>query len=629
MLVEPSALGLMVNAVVQCHGGLPTRLLQILREVQDSLTWLSPEAMDAVADALGLSPDKVRRVAEFYSFLYTVPRGSYDILFSDNITDRMLGSRQLLRYLCDKLDVGIGQPRADGRVTVGITSCTGMCDQGPAALVNGYALTALDKPRLDRIADLVNQLVPLAEWPREYFEVTTNIRRADILLGRHFADGTALRAVLKRGPQAILEELVKSGLRGQGGAGFKLALKWRSCRDALGEVKYVVCNADEGEPGTFKDRVLMQEYADLVFEGMTLCGRVISAKQGFVYLRGEYRYLLEPLKATLQRRREIGLLGKNILGDPGFDFDIDIHLGAGAYVCGEESALIESLEGKHGTPRIRPPFPTTHGYLNKPTVVNNVETFAVTAKIAAEGGAWFASRGTAESKGTKLLSVSGDCERPGIYEYPFGVTVRRVLEDCGARDAQGVQMAGPAGHTISPKQYDRRICFDDLSTGGSFMVFAKHRDILDGMRNFAHFFVHESCGFCTPCRVGTSLLRDLVDKVHTGHGARSDLDEMRRLGRIMKAGSHCGLGQTAPNSVLDSLDQFPEVWERRLRSTTYEPAFDLDAALGEARRLSGRDDPGAHLLDEHDDLIRLAKLLAAQDAPVISDDERNLLGAMP
>ncbi|CDH44353.1 NAD(P)H-dependent oxidoreductase subunit E [Candidatus Contendibacter odensensis] len=627
-MAESSTLAQTIHDIVQRHNSVPTRLLQILREVQDSLTWLSPEAIERVADEIGLSPDKVQRVAEFYSFLYTAPRGSYDILFSDNITDRMLGNRRLLRYLCDLLGVGIGQTRADNRVSIGVTSCTGLCDQGPAALVNGYALPRLDKPRLDRIAELINSQTPLSEWPQDFFEVTSNIRRADILLGRHFADGAALRAVLKRGSQAILEELIKSGLRGQGGAGYKLALKWISCHDAPGEVKYVVCNADEGEPGTFKDRVLMQEYADLVFEGMTLCGRVIGARQGFVYLRGEYRYLLDSLKATLQRRREIGLLGQSILGESGFDFDIDIHLGAGAYVCGEESALIESLEGKHGVPRIRPPFPTTHGYLNKPTVVNNVETFAVTAKIATEGGAWFASRGTAESKGTKLLSVSGDCERPGIYEYPFGVTVRRVLEDCGARDAQGIQMAGPAGHTISPKQYDRRICFDDLATGGSFMVFAKHRDILDGMRNFAHFFVHESCGFCTPCRVGTSLMRDLVDKVHTGHGARADLDEMRRLGRIMKAASHCGLGQTAPNSVLDSLDQFPEAWERRLRSTSYEPAFDLDAALSEARRLSGRDDPGAHLPDEQSDLVRLAKLLADQDAPM-SDDERNLLGALP
>ncbi|MEI2773654.1 MAG: NAD(P)H-dependent oxidoreductase subunit E [Candidatus Competibacter sp.] len=597
-MVESSVLAQTVRDIVQCHEGSPTQLLQILREVQDRLTWLSPITLDQVAEALGISPDKVRNVAEFYSFLYTEPRGSYDILFSDNITDRMLGNRELLHYLCEQLGVVIGATRADGSVTVGTTSCTGMCDQGPAALVNGYALTRLDKPRLDRIVELVNHQTPLTEWPREFFEVTSNIRRADILLGRHFADGSALRAILKRGPEAILEELVKSGLRGQGGAGFKSAIKWISCRSAPGDVKYVVCNADEGEPGTFKDRVLMQDFADLVFEGMTLCGRVIGARWGFVYLRGEYRYMAEALKETLRRRREVGLLGEAILGDPTFSFDIDIHLGAGAYVCGEESALIESLEGKHGVPRIRPPFPTTHGYLNKPTVVNNVETFAAAAKIAVEGGAWFASRGTTESKGTKLLSLSGDCERPGIYEYPFGVTVRRVLEDCGARDAQGIQMAGPAGHMISAKLFDRRICFEDLATGGSFMVFDQSRDILDGIRNFTHFFVHESCGFCTPCRVGTSLMRDLVAKVHAGHGTRADLEEMRKLGRIMQVGCHCGLGQTAPNPVLDSLDQFPEAYERRLRSTAYEPAFDLNAALDQARWLTGRSDPDAYLYEE-------------------------------
>ncbi|MCB1824675.1 MAG: NAD(P)H-dependent oxidoreductase subunit E, partial [Candidatus Competibacteraceae bacterium] len=479
-----------VRDIVRRHGGLPTRLLQILREVQDHLTWLPSEALEQVAEELGLSSDKVRGVAEFYSFLYTDPRGCYDILFSDNITDRMLGNRELLHYLCERFGIGIGETRADEVVSVGTTSCTGMCDQGPAALVNGYTLTRLDRPRLDRIVELVNGRIPLEQWPREFFEVISNIRRADVLLGRHFADGAALRAVLQRGPEAMLDELVKSGLRGQGGAGYRSAAKWISCRNAPGEVKYVVCNADEGEPGTFKDRVLMQDFADLVFEGMTLCGWVIGARQGFVYLRGEYRYLLKALRETLQRRRETGLLGEAILGDPSFNFEIDIHLGAGAYVCGEESALIESLEGKHGVPRIRPPFPTTHGYLNRPTVVNNVETFAAAAKIAVEGGDWFASRGTAESKGTKLLSLSGDCERPGIYEYPFGVTVQRVLEDCGARDAQGIQMAGPAGHTVSAKQFGRRICFEDLATGGSFMVFDRSRDILDGIRNFTQFFVH-------------------------------------------------------------------------------------------------------------------------------------------
>ena len=597
-MAEPMTFVQTVHDIARRHGGLPTRLLQVLREVQDHLTWLTPETLEQVAEELGLSADKVRGVAEFYSFLYTDPRGSYDILFSDNITDRMLGNRELLHYLCERLGVEIGKTRADGVVSVGVTSCTGMCDQGPAALVNGYTLTRLDRPRLDRIVELVNNRTVLEQWPREFFEVASNIRRADILLGRHFADGAAVRAALRRGPEAMLEELLKSGLRGQGGAGYRSAAKWMACRNAPGEVKYVVCNADEGEPGTFKDRVLMQDFADLVFEGMTLCGRVIGARQGFVYLRGEYRYLLNALRETLQRRREVGLLGEAILGDPSFNFDIDIHLGAGAYVCGEESALIESLEGKHGVPRIRPPFPTTHGYLNRPTVVNNVETFAAAAKIAVEGGDWFASRGTAESKGTKLLSLSGDCERPGIYEYPFGVTVQRVLEDCGARDAQGIQMAGPAGHMVSAKQFGRRICFEDLATGGSFMVFDQSRDILDGIRNFTQFFVHESCGFCTPCRVGTSLMRDLVSKVHTGHGTRFDLEEMRKLGRIMQVACHCGLGQTAPNPVLDSLDEFPEAYERRLRSTAYEPAFDLNAALEEARQLTGRRDPGAYLNEQ-------------------------------
>ena len=253
-MAESSTLAQTIREIVQRHGGMSTRLLQILREVQDHFTWLPPETLDQVAGELGVSPDKVRGVAEFYSFLYTEPRGSYDILFSDNITDRMLGSRELLHYLCERLDMEINATRADGLVSVGTTSCTGMCDQGPAALVNGYALTRLGQPRLDRIVDLVNSRTPLTEWPREFFEVTSNIRRADILLGRHFADGAALRAVLKRGPEAILEEMVKSGLRGQGGAGFKSAAKWISCRGAPGDVKYVVCNADEGEPGTFKDR---------------------------------------------------------------------------------------------------------------------------------------------------------------------------------------------------------------------------------------------------------------------------------------------------------------------------------------------------------------------------------------
>ena len=328
---------------------------------------------------------------------------------------------------------------------------------------------------------------------------------------------------------------------------------------------------------------------------MTVAARVLGARTGFLYLRGEYRYLLPSLRAVLARRRKHGLLGPRILGIEGFDFDIDIHVGAGAYVCGEESALIESLEGKRGTPRIRPPFPVTHGYLGRPTVVNNVETLAKTCLIALQGGAAFAATGTAQSTGTKLLSVSGDCAYPGIYEYPFGVPVERVLEDCGASDTQAVQVGGASGVTLASYEFHRRIAFEDVPSAGAFMVFDSSRDMFEVARNFVDFFAHESCGFCTPCRVGTSLLKNSMAKLANGHGAKMDLADIEWIDKLLKNASHCGLGSAAPNPVIDTLIKFRPAYERRLKSLDFEPAFDLDAALATARRMSGRDDPAAHL----------------------------------
>jgi [NiFe] hydrogenase diaphorase moiety large subunit len=236
--------------------------------------------------------------------------------------------------------------------------------------------------------------------------------------------------------------------------------------------------------------------------------------------------------------------------------------------------------------------------MDKPTVVNNVETFQAAALIGVHGADWFRSVGTGESSGTKLLSISGDCEKPGIYEYPFGVSVQDVLRDCGASDTQAVQVAGAAGFTIPPAEFDRKIAFEDISTGGSFMVFNAQRSLLDMVKNFAHFFVHESCGFCTPCRVGSSLLKDLVDKVRAGHAGEYDLGEMRNIGELMRGSSHCGLGTTAPNAVLDTLKKFPQIYDQQLKHTGYEPAFDLDAALQDARDITGRDDDAAHIRTE-------------------------------
>jgi [NiFe] hydrogenase diaphorase moiety large subunit len=470
-----------------------------------------------------------------------------------------------------------------------------MCDKAPALLVNGRAIASLTRPRVDEIAELIRARTPLDAWPDVLFAVDDGVRRADVLLASALEPGAALRAAIGRGPAAMLDEVERSGLRGRGGAGFATAVKWRACRDAPGKARFVVCNADEGEPGTFKDRVLLARHADLLLEGMTVCAHAIGARHGFLYLRGEYEYLLAPLERALARRRDANLLGHAILGDADFDFDVAICVGAGAYVCGEESALIESLEGKRGIPRNRPPYPVTNGYLQQPTVVNNVETFCAAALVAANGADAWRRLGTARSAGTKLLSVAGDCARPGVYEYPFGVTVQRVLDDCGARRAQAVQIGGPSGTCVDVSEFDRRIAFEDLATGGAFTVFDATRDLFEIARAYTHFFAHESCGFCTPCRVGTTLLTQTMDKLADGKGSQHDLNRLLRIKALMRASSHCGLGHGACNPIADTLKRFRPSYERRLQSLDFEPAFDLDGALARARAMTGRDDAGAHL----------------------------------
>lgn len=584
----------------------PTRLLHLLREIQARYHHIPSAAIEQLADLLTISRTQIIGVIEFYSFFHLTPRGHYELLVSDSITDHMLGKIPLLDYLSTKLEVAVGEVRNDGLVSLDNTSCTGMCDQGPAGLINGYALTHLSYARIDQLSDLINQQTPLEKWPAELFLVEDNIQKTDLLLNNPIQIGAALIAMFNRGTQETLAEINLSELRGRGGAGYKTAWKWHLCYegpedDAFCDVatqrqqtRYVVCNADEGEPGTFKDRVLLNAYAHQVLEGMTLCAAIIGAEQGFLYLRGEYLFLYEKLQNILKERREAGLLGQNIL-NKGLNFDIEICLGAGAYICGEESALIESLEGKMGIPRNRPPYPVTQGYLGKPTVVNNVETFLAAASIAVHGGEWFAAIGTEKSKGTKLLSICGDCDRPGIYEYPFGTTVQTILNDCGASDVLGIQIGGPSGIFISNHEFERQLGFEDLATGGSFIIFNKHRNILDIVNNFTHFFAHESCGFCTPCRVGTSLLKNQLTKIIAGHGSAGDVVALEELCQIIKKQSHCGLGQTAANPVLTTLSRYPELYHQLLKKISYEPGFDLDGALDTARRLAQRNDPNAHL----------------------------------
>jgi [NiFe] hydrogenase diaphorase moiety large subunit len=597
-----------IDAIAQRYQCKRSNLLQILIEAQEPEGWLPPAVITRIAQAVAWPRGRVEGVASFYAFLHLRPAGRYRVRFSDNITDRMAGSPALLRRLCSQLWVEKGKVSEDGLVSVDTTSCTGMCDQGPALLVNGWAIPRLTEARIDRIAELIRERVDLAQWPAELFHIDDNIHRRGMLLAPDYAPGSAIDAVIARqskqalyqateGSPSMIEEMKRSRLRGRGGAGYTVGLKWEGCRKAPDPHRLIVCNADEGEPCTFKDRVLLASFADLAFDGMTVAAYATGARQGIVYLRGEYRHLLEPLRAVLARRRAAGLLGSAIGGEAGFDFDIEIHLGAGAYVCGEASAMVESLEGKRGVPRNRPPHLVEFGFNGHPTVVNNVETLCAAALIAIRGGDWFAAVGTPKTSGTKLLSVSGDCPRPGIYEVPCGTPLSEVLAECGAQRTQAVQVGGPSGTCVGASEFRRRLAFEDLATPGAITVFDDTRDMFDVAYNFTRFFAHESCGFCTTCRVGTALLDRLMGKIAAGRASRSDLERVDELNQLLKVASHCELGHTACNPVVDTLRHFRPAYERRLLAGGFEPIFDLDRSLAPARYATGRDDADAHLAD--------------------------------
>jgi len=381
-----------------------------------------------------------------------------------------------------------------------------------------------------------------------------------------------LRAALALKRPEVIQLISTSGLKGRGGAGFPTGVKWNLAAVAKSQGKTIICNADEGEPGTFKDRLILEYFPDLVCEGMTIAAFAIGARQGIIYLRGEYAALLPALEACLNQRRTNGLLGENILGREGFSFDLQIHLGSGSYVCGEETALIESLEGQRGEPRNRPPFPVDTGYKNEPSMVNNVETLCWAACILAKGVEWFRSHGTEASPGLKLFSVSGDCKHPGVYEFPFGITIARLLSAVGGEGTKAVQVGGASGQCLPCTQFDRRLAFEDISTGGSVIIFGPDRDLLDVAENFLEFFASESCGQCTPCREGNLKLLDGVRLLKAGRCSMRYLDELCALGETMQLASKCGLGQSIPNAFLSIVENFRGEIMGRVPASTNGPA---------------------------------------------------------
>jgi [NiFe] hydrogenase diaphorase moiety large subunit len=585
MRSQPSAT---IAGFIQAVDSDRTRLLDIVEQVQLHFGYVSDEAVESIAAGLGMHAVEVEDTVSFYAFLDREPKGRFRIRLSKTPISFMNGARDVARAFEQALGVVIGQTSPDGMFTLEWTSDIGMADQEPAALINRMVLTALTPEDVPAIIAALRRRGHDGDALPNAMVRSSLVHPGALLSGLRDPDA-GTRAALASTPDQVIEEMTKSKLRGRGGAGFPTGMKWRLTRKAVGEDHYIVCNADEGEPGTFKDRVLLAEFPDLVFDGMTVAGYALGARQGLVYLRGEYAYMWDALQKVLATRRDLGLLGTKICGREGFDFDIRIQLGAGAYICGEESSLLESLEGKRGAPRDRPPFPTERGYLQQPTSIDNVETFACAARILEKGATWFSGFGTKDSTGTKLMSVAGDCARPGVYELPFGITVNELLDLVGAPDAQYVQVSGPSGMAVAPKDFGRRIAYEDLSTGGSTMIFGPERDVLDIALQFADFFVAESCGWCTPCRVGTTLLKQGMEKVVAGRATLTDLAEMEALANTVVRMSRCGLGQSAPNPILTTMRNFPELYEARLAPDPFTPRVTLHDAMREAVAVQGRE----------------------------------------
>jgi len=591
-----------IQEICKTYGNDPTRLMDIARAVQGKYGCVSSQALDLIAQAARVPRVEVESLVSFYAFLSVKPKGKVVIRLCNDIIDEMFGAEKVARAFAEELGIQPGETTPDGKITLEHTPCIGMCDQAPAALVNDVVVTYLSS---DRAREIVRVLRETGDprrlvrrlgdgnnaHPLVYSMVHNNVRREGPVVLAPLTPGAALRKALAMSPVEVINDVKTSRLRGRGGAGFPTGMKWEFTRAAGGDRKCVMCNADEGEPGTFKDRVILTENPHLVFEGMAIAGYAIGAEIGIVYLRAEYAYLRAFLESVLQARRNQNLLGRNILGKPGVHFDIRIQMGAGAYVCGEETALISSCEGQRGDPKDRPPFPAQKGYLGMPTTVNNVETFCCAARILDNGPGWFADIGSRGSTGTKLLSVSGDCSSPGVYEVPFGIKLSDLLSMLGAEDAQAVQMGGPAGRMVSPAEFQRTICYDDLATGGSVMVFGPNRDVLRVALKFMEFFLEESCGYCTPCRVGTVLMRQKLEQILGGRGEPRDLEYLQELGSTMKLTSRCGLGQTAANPALSTIQAFRPAYEALLRNRPDEPclpSFDIRAALQESERLVGR-----------------------------------------
>jgi NADH-quinone oxidoreductase subunit F len=550
-----------------------TALLPALQAAQAIYGHLPEPVSAALATALGVPLADIHGAIDFFSMLYRNPVGERIIRVCGDPSCALAGGDAVLAAASRRLKTSPGETSADGRYLLEESPCLGLCEHAPAALVDEIPLARVAAGDVEGLLSGIGQ-DPTGIVGGDLRLLTANCGRGQAAPLKEYVSAggyEGLRKALGMAPPAVVAEVKASGLVGRGGAAFPTGTKWEGAAAAPGTPKYVVCNADESEPGTFKDRVLMEEDPHRTLEGLAIAAYAIRAQHGYIYVRGEYPRAIQRLQAAILEARTAGYLGPDILGS-GFSLEVEIRQGAGAYICGEETALFESIEGKRGFPRVKPPFPTTHGLFQKPTVINNVETLCNVPTILTKGAGGYRQLGTEKSPGPKLFCVSGQVQKPGLYEVAFGVTLRHLLFDLAGglhpgRRLQAVLFGGAAGAFATESHLDVRLSFEDLRAAGLplgsgvVMVLDDTADLRDVLRRLAKFFAHESCGKCYPCQIGTQRQHEILDRVAAGHPQPGDRERLSDVGWTMTDASLCGLGQTAATAVLSALTLWPDLFE--------------------------------------------------------------------
>lgn len=556
-----------------------TALLPLLHETQDKFGYVPENAAEEIAKALGIPLADVFGVIEFYSLFFKHPVGETVVHVCNDPACAMAGSEAVFKLLSKKESFKF-EGEIQPKLTIEVSACLGLCEHAPAMLVKGEPTISKDIHHWKEIFE------PGRKFPQtivggDVHRLTKNCgkgHRATLIEYIENGGYQGLKKALSLDPKSVIGWVKESGLVGRGGAAFPTGVKWEGAANAEDKTKYLVCNGDEAEPGTFKDRVLMEDDPHSVIEGMIIAAYAIGATKGYFYIRGEYLTSYNHVNQALSEAREAGYLGVNLLGSE-FSFDIEVRKGAGAYICGEETALFESIEGKRGFPRVKPPFPTIHGLFGKPTVINNVETLANIPTIFSIGVEEYRSIGTEKSPGSKLFCLSGDVKKPGLYEVPFGVPLRHLIENLagGMRSKNKIKailIGGAAGALAHPSQMNVKLTFEDLRNedlplgSGVITVLDESRDLKDMLLRLANFFAEESCGKCFPCQLGTQRQYEIMKRISAGKVKNSDSKTLQDLITTMTDSSLCGLGQTAGSAMGSAIIKWPELFAP---ATTLKP----------------------------------------------------------